>query len=95
MIVKTKTESWEQDKWEYTGEHAQDMYNLLESLDSFVCKLIELKNSAIELNPDNYQPPYFYIGSGDEFTFICGVATWLEFNELCNEYYVAALEELT
>ena len=95
MIVKNKTHPWEQDSWEYTGEDVQDMYELLEGLDSFVCKLIELKNSAIELNPDNYQPPYFYIGSGDELVFHCGVGSWKEFRDLCNEYYVSALEELT
>ena len=95
MIVKKQTESYEQDKWEYTCGDAQDMYNLLEGLDSFVCKLIELKNSAIELNPDNYQPSYFYIGSGDDMIFICGVGSWKEFRDLCDEHYLAALEELT
>ncbi len=95
MIVKKETESYEQDKWEFTGVDAVDMYELLISLDSFVCKLIELNyGEAIEINPDNYQPPYFYIGSGEDMIFVCGVGSWKEFRVLCDEYYVAALEAL-
>ena len=92
MIVK------KDNYYECTGDDGIDFYSLLEELDSFVHKLIELGGFDTEgincVNPDDYQPPYFYIGM-DDIVFHAPVGTWKEYRELCNKYAAQAVAELT